>query len=431
MLKAMQSSSEMWKTTGGDEAFSFDPHTKVVKEAAARRGIDIESIDNKTFFLKYGGKSILFLHHMPETTSAVARHISNDKHATKVFLDRAGVNTPRGRVLLSKEVDKGLAYARLIGYPVVIKPIAGTGGNGVTSEIQDATHFKAAWKVAQSLSTRVIVERHIYGHDYRLFVVNGRLICAAQRIPVNVTGDGESSITQLIDKKNVARASNPYVGLKKVVLTEEMLRRLKVLGYEAASVIPKGENVQLLPVANIGTGGDSKDVTDMVHPGFADIAVKAAHAIPGCFFAGVDLLVPDITVSPDQQDYAICEINTRADISMHHFPVIGERRDAAGALVEALFPGASVVVESAMKKIMLTLRGNVIGVGMRKHIQKLASLNCLYGWVKNEGEEVKAVLCGSQSAVDRVILSLAGRPSTFTAFENWLGEAPGDFKIIK
>lgn len=429
MLKKVQNGAADWQATGGDEAFAIDPHTKVVREAAARRGIDIESIDNKAFFLSYGGKSVLFLHHLPSLTSAAARYISNDKHATKIFLERAGVNTPRGRLLLSKDLGAGIAYAEAIGFPVVVKPLAGTGGNGVTSEIKDVEHFKLAWNGAQTSGSRIIVERHIYGNDYRMMVVDGRFVCAAQRIPVNITGDGISTVTELVGNKNADRAANPYVGLKKVMLTEEMKRNLRTLGYDENSVIPDGENIRLLPVANIGTGGDSKDITDDVHPGFAAIAVKAAHAIPGCFFAGVDLLAPDITRSPDEQEYAVCEINTRADIGMHHFPVIGQRRDAAGALLEAIFPGASPIADAMMKKVQLTLRGKVIGVGMRKHILKLASLNYLHGWVKNEGDEVLALLCGSPGAVDRVLLTLAGRPSTFLTFKEWQGGAPSGFSI--
>src|SRR5690606_12090213 len=122
-------------------------------------------------------------------------------------------------------------------------------------------------------------------------------------------------------------------------LTDEMKRNLAKRGFHEDSIIPQGEHIQLLPVANIGTGGDSVDVTDEVHPGFIEIAVKAAHAIPEVFFAGVDILAPDITAAPDEQEYAICEVNTRPDIGMHHFPVRGQRRDAAGALIEAIFPG--------------------------------------------------------------------------------------------
>lgn len=422
--------ASIWKSTGEDRAFFSGVHTKLIREAASRRGISIERIDNKTYFLAYGGKSVLFVEHLPSLTTATCRAASHDKQTTKIFLERAGVQTPMGNTFQPKALKAGLTYARHIGFPVVIKPIRGTGGSGVISNIKDEEHFKLAWEEARS-PVRCIVEKHVYGNDYRIFVVNGRFVCAAQRIPVNVTGDGKSDVLQLIELKNQERARNPYVGEKQVKLTAEMRRNLEKSGFNENSIIPKGVNIQLLPVANIGTGGDSRDVTDDVHSGFAEIAVKAAHSIPGCFFAGVDLIVPDISLSPDKQEYAVCEINTRCDIGLHHFPVFGPARDAAGVLLESIFPDAKPVSLIAMKKIRLTLRGQVIGVGMRKRIQNIASLNHIRGWVRNEGNKVVALLCGSESAVERATLSLVATPSTYVSSENWIGDTPECFEIIE
>lgn len=419
-----------WQATGGNAAFFWDVHAKLVREAAARRDIEIERIDDKAFFLKHREKSVLFMEHLPALTTAASRAASHDKHITKVFLERAQVSTPKGNIFSSKDLDQALSYATAIGFPVVVKPFMGSGGNGVTSNIQDEGHFRRAWENIGAPG-RYIVEKHIHGNDYRVLVVDGKFICAAQRIPVNITGDGESDVHQLIEKKNIQRSSNPYVGSKKVKLTNEMLHTLEKYGYNESSIIPTGVNIQLVPVANIGTGGESIDVTDDVHPGFAEIAIKAAHAIPGCFFAGVDLLAPDIAASPENQEYAVCEINTRADIGLHNFPSIGQGRDAAGALVQAIFPSAEPVETAFMKRARLTLRGAVVNTGMRRRIQTMASLNHLRGWVKNEGKEVCAVLCGSASAVDRVILALASRPSTFVAVEPWAGSVPKQFDIIK
>lgn len=420
----------IWSASGGDEAFFSDVHTKLVKEAAARRGVEIESVHQSVFLLKHGGRTVLFDQHMPELTSAASRSISNDKHASKVFLERAGVHTPKGEIFSYEDLEKGIKYANRIGYPVVIKPLTGTGGTGVTSNIQNDAHFRAAWDNVGRAGS-YIVEKHVDGTDYRLFVVNGRFICAIKRIPVNITGDGKSTVVELIDKKNIERSVNPYVSTKKVRLRPEMLRILKTHGFTKQSVIPDGVRIELMPVANIGTGGDSVDVTDMVHPGFAEIAVSAAHAIPGCFYAGVDLLVPDISRSPAEQTYVVCEINTRCDIGLHHFPISGQARDAAGALIEAMFPDARPVPDAMKKKVKVTLRGPVIGTGTRKRVRNLASLNHVTGWVKNEGDEVKALLCGSESAVNRVLLTMAARPSVFVSTEAWSGDSPDQFEILE
>ncbi|MGG4580349.1 ATP-binding protein [Alcaligenes sp. Me129] len=422
--------AEIWTPTGGGKAFVSGVHTKLIREAASRRGVLIERIDNKTYFLSHENKSVLFVEHLPALTSATCRAASHDKNTTKIFLERAGVKTPMGSVFSPRAMDSALSYAQQIGFPVVIKPIRGSGGKGVISDIQNEEHFKLAWTEAGS-TVRCIVEKHIYGRDYRVFVVNGRFVCAALRIPVNITGDGKSTVSELIQQKNKQREDNPYVGEKQIQISGEMLRNLQKLGFNKSSIIPAQMNIQLLPVANIGTGGDSKDVTDEVHPGFAEIAIKAAHSIPGAYFAGVDLLVPDISVSPDEQEYAVCEINTRCDIGLHHFPVFGPARDAAGALIESIFPSAKPIRPITMKKVQLTLQGQVIGVGMRQRIQRIASLYHLKGWVRNEGRKVSALICGSESAVDRAILSLASSPSTYVSSAEWLGTPPNNFEVIQ
>lgn len=422
--------NKAWEATGGQRPFFNDVHSKVIMSAAARRNVDIEIINDKAFVLRHGDRSVFFMLYMISLTSAASRYIAADKATAKVFLEKAGVSTPEGGIFPIHAFDDALGFAKSLGFPVVVKPTSGSGGVGVVSNIMDAEHFEFAWTKNPVRSSQFIIEKHIAGDDHRMFVVNGQFICAARRIPVNITGDGESTVSALIEQKNQSRATNPYVGSKRVKLTAEMLRNLSKHGLDEQSVIPAGRNIQLHSVANVGAGGDSEDVTEIVHPSFREIAEKATHAIPECFLAGVDLLVPDISKPANEQTYAVCEVNLRPDIAMHHFPMIGSARDAAGALVEAVFPGAKVVSPSDMKKVELTLSGKVIGVGLRNRIRSLASLNHVFGWARNEETTVRAVLCGASKAVDRVALTLAARRSTAISIKPWLGDIPDRFEIL-
>ena len=247
---------------------------------------------------------------------------------------------------------------------------------------------------------------------------------------MNITGDGVSTVAQLVVIKNESRALNPYVGAKQFTLTSEMQHTLLLHGYDKNSVLPAGVNVELLPVANIGTGGDSKDVTDDVHPGFMEVAVHAAESIPHAFFVGVDLIAPDISSAPQGQEYAIPEINVRADIALHHFPVFGTPRDVAGVLIESMFPRAKIVPHKKLKRCKLVLRGKVINVGMRKWVEQFAVRNHITGWVKNSGDSVEAVICGSGSSVERLLERLNKRKATAVTSDDWVGEIPDDFRIL-
>lgn len=420
---------EVRRSTGPGSAFRQGVHVKLVKEAASRRNVSIENISPRAFTLSKSQREVLFYDHMPSIMPMTSRMISGDKHLTKIFLNRAGIVTPSGQLFRRQQFSEALQHARMLTFPVVVKPVSGSSGIGVTSNISDEEHFRSAWEFARSPS--IVVEKHVVGNDHRMLVIGGRFICAIHRVPASVTGDGMSDVLGLIAAKNRARMSNPYVSMKKFVLTGEMSRTLEKRGLSAESVLPEGERIELHPVANIATGGESVDVTDDVHPDFARIAESAAGAIPDCFMVGVDLLVPDISQPAEGQGYAVIELNTNPDIAMHHFPIIGQPRDAAGALVETLFPRAKPVTPARSERLLVTLRGPVIGVGMRARIEKMATLNAVTGWVKNRGNEVDAALCGSNSAVARMLDILCQIKGVELSTEKLEERAPEAFTIIR
>jgi cyanophycin synthetase len=59
-----------------------------------------------------------------------------------------------------------------------------------------------AFAAAKKVSNSVIVEKYIVGEDFRLLVINYKLVAAAKRTAAHVKGDGKSTIQQLIDKVN-------------------------------------------------------------------------------------------------------------------------------------------------------------------------------------------------------------------------------------
>src|SRR5699024_11888469 len=101
--------------------------------------------------------------------------------------------------------------AELLGYLIVLKPPDGSFGRGVVSNIASAGELADALVyVRGELGYKdVIIEQYIGGEDYRLYVVGDQVIAAMHRIPPNVTGDGNSTIKQLIKQKNEIRNDNP------------------------------------------------------------------------------------------------------------------------------------------------------------------------------------------------------------------------------
>ncbi|MEE4638355.1 MAG: cyanophycin synthetase, partial [Wenzhouxiangella sp.] len=229
--------------------------------------------------------------------------------------------------------------ARRIGFPVVIKPLAGNHGRGVSINLTTDEEVEAGFAKASEHGRNVVVEAYIEGLDHRLLVIDGHLIAAAKRIPGHVIGDGHSSVTELVDRLN--QDPRRGIGHEKVLtrleLDSQAERLLGRLGYDFDSVPGKDEVVYLRSTANLSTGGTAIDVTDDIHPDNRDMAIRAIKAI-GLDIGGVDFLTSDITRSYREVGGGICEINAGPGFRMHVAPSEGEPRDVAGPVIDMLFP---------------------------------------------------------------------------------------------
>lgn len=311
---------------------------RLLRDAALLRGLDVEALTPDITTISGHGSKRLFCFGIPDATLQAARRASNNKEQTKHLLRAAEINTPNGTVFGVADREQAWSFAVECGLPVVVKPLIGSGGKGVFTDISSIEDFEVAWKsAAEAGAAKIIVESYIAGNDYRLFVVQNSLVAVARRNPAYVLGDGVATIAELIARKNIARKSNPYHGAKLIVLTDLMLRNLQRLGLSDTSVLEAGHRLQLHTVANIGSGGESIDVTEQVHPDWAAIAVRARKAVFDAYHAGIDLLAEDITRAPDDQSWSIIEVNTNPDFGVNHFPMHGQGRDVAGVLIGSLF----------------------------------------------------------------------------------------------
>ncbi len=222
---------------------------------------------------------------------------------------------------------------------MVVKPLNANHGRGVTIRLMDKDSVRAAFKVAREHSRTVIIENFIVGLDHRLLVVDGKLVAASKRVPGHVTGDGEHSVSELIDIVN--EDPRRGVGHEKVLTRLELdaaaMEHLKEAERTPESVLAKGEVLYLRSTANLSTGGTAVDVTDIIHPVNREMAVRAATAV-GLDVCGVDFLTNDITKSYRTHGGAICEVNAAPGFRMHVAPSEGTPRDVAGPVMDMLFP---------------------------------------------------------------------------------------------
>jgi cyanophycin synthetase len=277
-------------------------------------------------------------------TSAVGVDIAADKQLAKQLLANAGIPVAAGLTVTSaQEAAEALAD---IGGPVVVKPLGGSQGANLTVGVRTATEAAAAYVKAAAISEAVLVEALVPGSDYRVLVIDGQIVAAAQLRPASVTGDGRHTIAQLVADANTdpRRGAGHSRELTVIKIDADALSHLDSLGLDDHSVPAAGQDVTLRRNANLSTGGTSKDVTDLVHPEVADVCRRAA-AVSGLDVCGIDLRLMDISAPLHDtsghgpvQPCAVLELNASPGLRMHLSPTEGRPRDVAAALVDSLYP---------------------------------------------------------------------------------------------
>ena len=320
-----------------DEDVRLGPSTGSIVSAATARGIPYRRLTEGSLVqFGWGSKQIRIQAAETGNTSAIAEAIAQDKDLTKMLLEAAGVPVPRGFV--ADDEDQAWEIANKIGLPVVVKPRDGNQGKGVAVNIETREQLNAAFVIASDISRDVIVEQYIPGHDFRMLVINNQLVAAARRDPPSVIGDGQHTVTQLVEQVNTdpLRGDGHATALTKIRFDEIALATLATQGLNAQSVPEKGKRVLLRNNANLSTGGSATDVTDEVHPDLAARMVTAAQMV-GLDIAGVDLVAETILKPMEEQRAGIVEINAAPGLRMHLSPSFGKPRPVGEAIVESMF----------------------------------------------------------------------------------------------
>ncbi len=316
----------------------FGPSTASLVKAAEARGIPWLRL-NQYSLVQFGQGRYQQRIQATTTglTSNIAVELAGDKEETNGILRDLGLPVPKQAMVRQKR--EAVRVANRIGFPVVLKPLSGNHGRGVSINLNSNAEVEAAFDKASEHGRQVIVESYIDGFDHRLLIVNGRLVAAAKRVPGHVVGDGKNTIRALVDKVN--EDPRRGVGHEKVLTRLEFdhqaERLLAKLGYTPETVPAEGEEVFLRSTANLSTGGTAIDVTDVIHPDNREMAIRTIKAI-GLDIGGVDFLTKDIAESYRDAGGGICEVNAGPGFRMHVAPSEGTSRDVAGPVIDMLFP---------------------------------------------------------------------------------------------
>lgn len=256
---------------------------------------------------------------LTDKTPAISSKIARNKSLTAKLLGKAGLPVPRHFFALS--ADDAIKHAQSLGYPVVVKPANLDGGVGVQANIHDPTAVRKAFENAKKLSEQILIEKHVPGNDYRLQIVNGEVHGILERVPGGVTGDGKSSILELMIEQNNIRknAVDDRRYLHQISKDDESTAQLSIQGMKWESIPDAGIFVRLRGAANVASGGIPVPIpVEDAHPDNLAMAIRAVRILK-LDIAGVDLLIPDIRESWLESGAYICEINAQPQMftTMH------------------------------------------------------------------------------------------------------------------
>ncbi|NET43571.1 cyanophycin synthetase [Okeania sp. SIO2B3] len=322
---------------------SLGPSTEAIVKEAEARGIPWTQLGAR-FMIQfgYGINQKRIQATLSNQTGILGVELACDKEGTKTILKDSGIPVPRGTVIRYFE-DLQDAIEDVGGYPIVIKPLDGNHGRGITIDVRNWEEAEEAYDVASKASKTktVILERYYTGKDHRVLVVNGRVVAVAERVPAHVMGDGKSTVAKLIEEtnKDPQRGDGHDNVLTRIKVDKAALAILERQGYSIDSIPRKGKICFLRATANLSTGGIAVDRTDEIHPENVWLLSRAAKII-GLDIAGIDVVTEDISKPLREVEGVIVEVNAAPGFRMHVAPSRGLPRNVAGAVIDMLFPGS-------------------------------------------------------------------------------------------
>jgi cyanophycin synthetase len=320
---------------------ALGPSTETIVQEAISRDIPWMWLSARAMVqLGYGIHQKRIQATLSDRSSILAVELACDKEGTKTILQEAGIPVPQGTVIqYLDELER--AIEDVGGYPIVLKPMDGNHGRGITIDINSWEEAREAYDLASdaSKSRSVIVERYYQGSDHRVLVIDGKVVAVAQRVPACVVGNGQSTIAELVDivNQDPNRGDGHDNVLTKITIDRPAIALLKRQNYDVDTILPPGKIAYLRATANLSTGGIAIDRTDDIHPENIWLAQRIAKII-GLDIAGIDIVTPDISQPLRELNGVVVEVNAAPGFRMHVAPSQGLARNIAAPLIDMLFP---------------------------------------------------------------------------------------------
>jgi cyanophycin synthetase len=278
----------------------------------------------------------------PPTMSHIAALRAEDKYITALILAEQGLPVPQTRRIwatndaaITEAAEELLAVAPRL----VVKPLDAAHGDGVTVGLTSVDGVRQAVAYAAAHADIALIQECIDpAIDIRISCIGNRMVAALERIPARVLGDGEHTLSQLIDITNAQENRGLNYNKELNQINKDLVTRYLGEDLLNTEVPAAGEYYQLLGTANVGTGGETRDVTDDVPAWLVAMAEKASAALdlPVC---GIDFLLraqPTADATQEQLGPVIIELNSSPALFIHETPTHGQSRPVIAAYADYL-----------------------------------------------------------------------------------------------
>lgn len=315
------------------------PTTKAICDAAKKYNLPVTELGKSGIYqIGYGSQGRIVEASISDRTNCVGVDISCDKLLTKQLLNIQNIPVADGCKVCN--IIGLLREAEIIGYPVVLKPQYGSKGKGVILNLKTEKELIEAYRSLLKVTDDIIIEKYACGNDYRVCVIDYKVVAVSLRIAPFVIGDGKSNLKSLIDmlNKDPLRGEDHEKPLTAIKFDKELFNCLYRQKMSLDYIPKKGQKVRLRENANLSTGGMAVDCTDKICDENVDYCIRAAKAL-GLDICGVDICAEDIGIPINEQDGIVMEVNAAPGIRMHHFPSKGQKRDVGKAIVDMLYEG--------------------------------------------------------------------------------------------
>lgn len=283
-------------------------------------GWECESIGSGCYRIRNQDSFTYTAGYYAQIDSPAVLSVAGDKVVSRKLLEEINVPVPRQLPFELSAINRAHDFLVEVGGRVVVKPVDGGGGAGVTTDIVDRRGLGSAAVKAASVSSSILVEEQVEGANYRLLYLDGVLIDAIRRDSPSIVGDGTSNVSRLIRLENEARLEQDAFTALSPLLDDASVRNyFKENGLSTRYVPAAGEQLPVKSSINQNAARDNHRVTDIVHPYYHDLGRLILGQID-IKLLGIDVITRSIEEPLDTSGGSVNEINGTP--AFHHHELV-------------------------------------------------------------------------------------------------------------